>query len=149
MANHYYGATGVLVLKQVTPVINALFGAFQLDANYPGDGQAYIAIVSEENNPLWDDVHAGLTALVGSLGLVTDETASIQQVLNLLAGQFAATDDDEAFQELVERHVFEDSVELDTLFLIAIHLDDGLRRLLALQQTATVRVWRRRTFSEP
>jgi len=125
MANHYYGATGVLVLKQVTPVINALFGAFQLDANYPGDGQAYIAIVSEENNPLWDDVHAGLTALVGSLGLVTDETASIQQVLNLLAGQFAATDDDEAFQELVERHVFEDSVELDTLFLIAIHLDDG------------------------
>jgi len=124
MATHYYDATGMLVLKQVTPVINALFGAFQLDASYPGDGQAYIAIVSEENNPLWDDVRAGLTALAGSLGLVTDETVSIQQVLNLLAGQFAAADD-EAFRQLVEQHVFEGSIELDALFLIATHLDDG------------------------
>jgi len=131
MANHYYDATGVLVLKQVTPVINALFGAFQLDASYPGDGQAYIAILSEENNPLWDDVHAGLTTLAGSLGLITDETASIQQVLNLLAEQFAATDD-EAFRQLVEQHVFEGSIELDALFLIATHLDDG-HHLQAIQ----------------
>ena len=32
MANNYYEATGVLVLDRVTPVIQALFGAFALAA---------------------------------------------------------------------------------------------------------------------
>ncbi|GHU04838.1 hypothetical protein FACS1894158_05990 [Betaproteobacteria bacterium] len=69
MANNYYDATGVLVLSQVTPVIKALFGAFHLDETYPGDGQAYIARISESNNPLWDDVQDGLADLAVELGL--------------------------------------------------------------------------------
>ena len=31
MANNYYDATGVLMLNRITPVITALFGAFELD----------------------------------------------------------------------------------------------------------------------
>jgi hypothetical protein len=34
MANNYSDETGVLRLKQVTPVINALFGPYELDATY-------------------------------------------------------------------------------------------------------------------
>lgn len=51
MANNYYDATGVLVLERVTPVITTLFGAFNLDADYPGNGQAYIARIAESNDP--------------------------------------------------------------------------------------------------
>src|SRR3546814_10790690 len=40
MANHYCEGTGVLVLERVTPVIKALFGAFALDQNYPGNGRS-------------------------------------------------------------------------------------------------------------
>ena len=47
MANNYYEATGVLVLDRVTPVIQALFGAFALDESHPGNGQAYIAQIAE------------------------------------------------------------------------------------------------------
>lgn len=43
MANNYYEATGVLILDEVTPVITALFDAFNLDPDFPGNGQAYIA----------------------------------------------------------------------------------------------------------
>lgn len=50
MANNYYDATGVLVLNQVTPVISALFGGFKLDASFPSEGQAYIALVAEDHN---------------------------------------------------------------------------------------------------
>jgi len=52
MANNYYEATGVLVLDRVTPVIQALFGAFALDESHPGNGQAYIAQIAETTNPL-------------------------------------------------------------------------------------------------
>ncbi|BGD46986.1 TPA: hypothetical protein ACSQFP_003713 [Pseudomonas aeruginosa] len=56
MANNYYEGTGVLVLNRVTPVIKALFGAFALDENHPGNGQAYIAQIAETNDPRWTDV---------------------------------------------------------------------------------------------
>lgn len=51
MANNYYEATGVLVLDRVTPVIQALFGAFALDESHPGNGQAYIAQIAEMLTP--------------------------------------------------------------------------------------------------
>jgi len=38
MSNNYSDATGVLVLDRITPVITALFGGFNLDETYPGDG---------------------------------------------------------------------------------------------------------------
>jgi hypothetical protein len=69
MANNYYEATGVLVLDRVTPVIQALFGAFALDESHPGNGQAYIAQIAETTNPQWPDVLDGLEDLATQLGI--------------------------------------------------------------------------------
>ena len=63
MANNYYEGTGVLVLDHVTPVIKALFGTFALDESHPGNGQAYIALIAETNDPRWTDVLDGLEEL--------------------------------------------------------------------------------------
>ena len=79
MANNYYEATGVLVLDRVTPVIQALFGAFALDESHPGNGQAYIAQIAETTNPQWPDVLDGLEDLATQLGIPMpdDERLSI------------------------------------------------------------------------
>ena len=69
MANNYSDATGVLILQQVTPVITALFSGFNLDATYPGNGQAYVADVSEDTDHSWDTICENLAALSESLGL--------------------------------------------------------------------------------
>ncbi len=68
MADNYYEATGVLVLDHVTPVIRALFSEFRLDADYPGNGEAYIALRSD-STPSWDDLRETLTDLATSLAL--------------------------------------------------------------------------------
>ncbi|VFR32234.1 hypothetical protein ANK1_4110 [plant metagenome] len=126
MANNYYDATGVLVLDQITPVITALFDGLSLDASYPGDGQAYIALISESNAALWDDIHENLTGLAKSLGLPMpdEDPPPIEEVLELLAKHFG-TDRDEALAHMIEEHSFEDAADLDALFLIATRFNDG------------------------
>jgi hypothetical protein len=126
MANNYYEATGVLVLDRVTPIIKALFGAFALDESCPGNGQAYIAQIAETNNPQWTDVQEGLADLAAQLGIPTpdDEGSSIPPLLELLAAHFGA-DQNEELQNLIEHHQFEDSADLEALFLIASCFDDG------------------------
>lgn len=103
MANSYYDATGVLVLDTVTPVITALFSGFNLDASYPGNGEAYIARISEDNDPSWDDVLENLNDLAESLSLSCAERdgKSISAILQLLSGHFNAADDD-ALRQLIE-----------------------------------------------
>ena len=107
MANNYYEATGVLVLDRVTPVIQALFGAFALDESHPGNGQAYIAQIAETTNPQWPDVLDGLEDLATQLGIPMpdDEGLSIPPLLELLAVHFGA-DEDEELGNLIERHSF-------------------------------------------
>ncbi len=83
MANNYYEATGLLSLERVTPVIVALFGAFHLDANYPGSGRAYIARIAETNDPQWDDVLEGLTGLAEQLGISPNAEAEATIVVVL------------------------------------------------------------------
>jgi hypothetical protein len=133
MANNYYEATGVLVLDRVTPVIQALFGAFALDESHPGNGQAYIAQIAETTNPQWPDVLDGLEDLATQLGIPMpdDEGLSIPPLLELLAVHFGA-DEDEELGNLIERHSFEDTADLDALFLIATRFDDG-HHLTAIQ----------------
>ena len=133
MANNYYAATGVLVLDRVTPVIQALFGAFALDASHPGNGQAYIAQIAETDNPQWPDVLDGLKSLAAQLGISMpeDEGLSIPPLLELLSMHFGA-DQDEKLTDLIERHSFEDTADLDALFLIATRFDDG-HHLTAIQ----------------
>ena len=56
MANNYYDMTGELILKEVTPVIDALFGDFELDESNFGQGSIYIANLSEISNISWDNI---------------------------------------------------------------------------------------------
>ncbi len=126
MSNNYYGSTGVLVLKNVTPVITALFGAFNLDESQPGDGQVYIASMSESDEPTWDEIHDGLASLASDMNLPLPDPAdeSIQDYLRLLAQHFG-TADDVAFNKLLEKHDFEGSAGLGAVFALANHFDDG------------------------
>lgn len=122
MANNYYDATGVLVLDKVTPVITALFGGFKLDASYPGNGEVYIAKISEDNDPTWDDVRESLADLARELGLppadLEDTTAGR---LQMLTAHFGA-DEDQVLCNLIDQ---EDSADLADLYRIALTLDDG------------------------
>lgn len=70
MANNYTDTTGVLKLKQVTPVIEALFRGHGLDPEYPGNGEAYIGISENlDLYPSWGHVYEGLNELVEKLGI--------------------------------------------------------------------------------
>ena len=126
MANNYYDATGVLILDQVTPVITALFGAFNLDQTYPGNGEVYIARISETNDPQWDDVLEGLTDLANALKcpLPAGYEVSIEGYLRNLVKHFHA-EDNEDLENLIQHHPFEDGADLAALFLIATCFDDG------------------------
>lgn len=127
MANNYYDATGVLMLNRITPVITALFGAFELDETYPGDGRAYIARISESNDPQWADILEGLIDLTNDLDLAVGEEdgeATIETALWALASHFTV-DQDEELAHLIEHHPFENEADLEALFLIASRFDDG------------------------
>lgn len=142
MANNYHDATGVLVLDRVTPVISALFGAFRLDASYPGNGKAYIARLAETDDPQWSDVFDGLMALAAQLDLPApddegedgenrDTELSVPALIDLIAPHFGA-DQDQDLANLIEHHPFGGSADLDALFLIATCFDDG-HQLVAIQ----------------
>lgn len=142
MANNYYDATGVLILDRVTPVITALFRGFRLDANYPGNGQAYIARTSEVSSPSWNTVLDGLIALAAELDLPApgrdgedndseDDEPLISVVLDLLADHFGASENAD-LAHLIETHRFEDDADLESLFLIATSFDDG-HNLVAIE----------------
>jgi len=126
MANNYYDATGVLLLDQVTPIITALFGAFNLDATYPGNGQAYIAKISEDNDTSWENIQESVCDLAVTLGveLPDDQDGTIKDYLHLLAAHYG-TDDNEVLGKLIERNDFEDDADLGVFFDIAKCFDDG------------------------
>ena len=127
MANNYYDATGVLFLDRVTPVIHALFGPYALDPSHPGGGRIYIARISETNDPLWEHVAEGLKDLAVELDLTvpaSDGDLLIEPLLRLLATHLKS-DDNEDLETLIERHGFEDTADLDALFLLATCFDDG------------------------
>jgi hypothetical protein len=129
MANNYYDMTGVLVLDKVTPVIKALFGVFELDENYPGNGQAYIACISESSDCSWDSVMENLQELAEGLGLKLEddegnEAQDVGEALHVLARHFNA-EQNEDLERLIEGCDFDDSADIDTMFTIAKAFDDG------------------------
>ena len=133
MANNYYEGTGVLLLAPVTPVIKTLYGTFELDESHPGNGQAYIALIAETNDPRWTDVLDGLEELAAQLDIPMPDDAelSIPPLLERLAAHFGAEQDEE-LENLIEHHQFEDSADLEALLLIATCFDDG-HHLTAIQ----------------
>jgi len=127
MSNSYYDLTGVLRLKQVTPIIKALFGGLSLDPNYPGKGEAYFARMSEVSSQSWDDVLDELEELASSHGLNWDpepgQEATADDLLWALARHFK--DKNEGFAALVEASSFEEDTDLEALFVLARAFDDG------------------------
>lgn len=126
MADNFYDATGVLVLDKVTPVITALFGDFSLDERYPGNGEVYIARMSECADPQWDDIEENLEKLCDELGLSLPDGAddSVKEYLYVLASHFGA-DQDVELLHLIEHSDFDDNADLSVLFDIARRFNDG------------------------
>lgn len=123
MANNYNDMTGVLVLDKVTPVISALFGDYNLDAAYPGNGEAYIAKISESNSCTWDGVLENLQGLAEKLGLDVENIETVEDALEILAKHFKV--EQQSLVDLIEQQPFEDDADLDVLFTIARFFDDG------------------------
>ena len=126
MSSNYMNMTGVLVLSKVTAIITALFGAFDLDADEPGGDEVYIANMAESTNASWAAVLENLQELVGTLGLSlpADVDGDFEQTLWALAGHFKV-DENEDFASLVEQVLFEGDADLDVLWALAMHFDDG------------------------
>jgi hypothetical protein len=107
----------------VARIITALFGAFHLDASFPGHGQASIARTSGSKDPQWDDVRDDLARLSAELGLPdrTDDP-SIADLLPALAAHFGVEQDEE-LDRLIRHGDFEG--DLEVLFRLATRFDDG------------------------
>jgi hypothetical protein len=70
MAENYEDVVGVLKLKQVTPVIRALFGCYNLNETYPGNGEVYIARSTKAPRvTTWGEMIPDLKLLCDSLGV--------------------------------------------------------------------------------
>lgn len=121
MINRYFLATGVVVLDRMTPVIEALFGGFNLQAAPPEAQSCSIAAI-----PTWTDVLARLRALSETLSLDPPEGAldTVPSALLLFAAHFCCVDDP-ALADLLEAHRFERDADIETLFTIAKRFDDG------------------------
>ena len=126
MANSYYDCTGALVLGQVTPVIKALFGAFNLEAGEPGSGEVSIAKISESDSLTWDDVLDNFDELIPQLAIPAPDQPyqTVPDYLGILAKHFG-TADDKFIKDLIQRDDFEDDPSLGTLFRLADLFDDG------------------------
>jgi len=126
MANNYLDTTGVLVLEKVTSVITALFGDFNLDESYPGNGRAYIAITSEKAAPTWYDILEGLQKLTADLGLSIPGVAenSPEEHLYVLASHFGA-DQDYELANLIDSIDYGDDPAPSIAFDLAIKFNDG------------------------
>ncbi|HJP68008.1 MAG TPA: hypothetical protein VJ846_03815 [Sphingomicrobium sp.] len=129
MANNYCDMTGVLILDKVTPVIRALFSALELKEDYPGNGQAYIACISETTACWWHNVLEGLQELANGIGFSLEDeeggpAATVEDALHVLAKHFNA-DQNVQLANLIEHRNFEGEADLDSLCVIARAFDDG------------------------
>jgi hypothetical protein len=132
MSSHStYAATGVLVLERVTPIITALFDGFHLNANYPGNGRAYIAFTGDGASQSWAHILGNLSSLGARRGILPREDPEPKTLLLAWAKHFHAEQDKE-LQGLIEYCLFEKEADLDPLFLLATRFDDG-HKLTAIE----------------
>lgn len=126
MANSYYDCTGVLVLGKVTPVIEALFGAFNLKESESGNGEVSFAKISESDDLTWDDLLDNFEELIEQLALPGPDVGfdTVGEYLDILANHFGAAED-KFILDLIGKLDFEDNPDLATLFAIAARFDDG------------------------
>lgn len=126
MANNYYDCNGVLVLTKVTPVINALFRQAKLDPSTPGNGEAYIALIAEDNCIDSDTLAEHLEELATELGLKSkvDSEGSALEWLLALADHYGHAEGSELAQ-FIESIDFDNNLSLRDMFEVAKGFDDG------------------------
>ncbi|CAJ3214237.1 Uncharacterised protein [Burkholderia pseudomallei] len=127
MAHHYYDITGVLVLEEVTPVIEVLFHDLQLDAVDAGPGLAYFAQGSHHGDRSWHAIRDNILALVPHWDdsfIKADGDVAIQSLLRQFAAHFGV-DDDATLQQFIAHHDFREAPTLGDRFLLATYFDDG------------------------
>ncbi|MFL9883235.1 hypothetical protein PQR66_09375 [Paraburkholderia agricolaris] len=137
MQTHDYRATGALLLERVTPVIEALFGAFALNALPSDNGVASIARIAKHCDPQWKHIYDYLVRLAARLDVPfrDDGMHSMTSILRTLAAHFQVRHDDE-WRQRIEHGVFEGPANLDVLFFLASRFNDG-HNLLALTLEAS------------
>lgn len=123
MASNHYESNGVLVLKTVTPVIEALFGPFDLKRDEPGEGRVYIRKGSEEFDPQWDDILAGLQRLAADRAIAPLGDDAKAHIL-ALRPHFERSVTPEIVK-LIMGIDFDNSADLSDLFYLALLFDDG------------------------
>jgi len=127
MSDNYHEGTGELVLEEVTPIIKALFGSFEViwngldeDAN-----TASISFSTHSHYPNWGSIHERLKNLASSmkLSLPDGSDGSLLEYLYLFIAHFKQ--DDDPFFENIDNCDFDDTPSLEILFNLAIRFDDG------------------------
>jgi hypothetical protein len=129
MSNNYYDATGILIFSDgnanVTPVIRALFGTFEMDETTPGEGQVYIANMSEATSSTWNSVADSIATHREALGIALPDGAEEDDIaawLTQLGAKFGVQD--EKFLQLLESD-FDCEADLASLYDLAQWCNDG------------------------
>lgn len=134
MAESSFIATGELYLKKITPVIDALFGGFNL-SSYP-DIKGRVSFDDDDFSPGWIDVRNALVAKV-LVPIMTDPDGQVsedcmQSVLYVLADQFEQAQNC-ALMNFIENASFDpdEKVSMASLYFLATSFDDnhGLRAM--------------------
>lgn len=123
MPQYNTDGTGVLHLKEVTPVIRAFFGRFDLEPR-PGDGQAYIARATEQSDPLWDSIRDDVLNLLKERGVEIDEDCHDADAICALRTSIAGAESED-LDAILDGIDFDMGPEFDDLFEIVQYLDDG------------------------
>lgn len=128
MANSYYDGTGVLVFSgepKVTPMIHALFGAWELDVSEPGGSEVYIANIAETTSTHWDTILGSLqTELNGPQhDFGVEDPDDIESWLTALGEHFNV--EKEVLEAFIEDTDFDEDAELEDLFTLAAWFNDG------------------------
>lgn len=122
MANCYNEGTGFIVLKEVTPVIYALFSQYMLDAGEPTDGKLEIGFRSDEIDSSWESIFELLAEAYEEMGLATPGlNMSHEEQAKALVRHFTGSDED------IIAEMSSDTIDptLQELHRLAMKMDDG------------------------
>lgn len=127
MANTYYDATGYLVLKKVTPVIETLFEHLNISEKASGlePGQAYIGDIAEDSDSQWESIIEYLASeLAPKLGITLTGQEENAVVLTMIADHFKANPG--AFRkDCIDGIDFDEEADYEQLYKLARYFDDG------------------------
>lgn len=122
MVNHHYIGTGTLTLTKITPVIQALFGAFKV--KMIEDDTAYVVQDSQTNSTTWTDIAENVVEIFGDKIGVQD-TDDTETIIIKLIYRFNVPDDHEVFVSIIESILDDMTVDFEELLALANICDDG------------------------